>query len=310
MTGRHRRIRTAGLLLLALTIAASAFSGCASSSKVNDAPVQDQLLVRYNRSALQAFESGRFEQAAGFYRKALGRAYIRDDLEAIVDAHYNLAICLTNQQAYEEALDAVKQAETELALRNRGVQIDLQLLEATLHYYLKDADSAHAVTAEILAADPEAPAQIRSKTFYLRGLIAAQRGDTQELRETIAFLGEPVLPQLLADRYELEGRLAMAEKSWRTAIGAFDTAADLRREDLDYGKMIEALALAARACERAGDLPQASNRYLRAGISAALQGEHRKARTWLERAERFAVAGGDSLAAGRARQHLEKLPGD
>jgi tetratricopeptide (TPR) repeat protein len=295
---------------MAVTIAASAFSGCASSSKVNDAAAHDELLGRYNRSALQAFESGRFDQAAVLYRKALDRAYIRDDFEAIVDAHYNLAICLTNQRAYEEALDAVKQAETELTLRNRGVQFDLLLLEATLHYYLKDADSAHAVTDEVLAADPEAPALIRSKAFYLRGLIAAQRGNAQALREAVASLGEPALTQLMADRYELEGHLAAAEKNWPAAVDAFDHAADLRREDLDYGKMIDTLALSARACEQAGELPQASIRYLRAGISAALQGEHRKARKWLERAETSAVAGGDPLAAGRARDQLEKLPGE
>jgi tetratricopeptide (TPR) repeat protein len=295
---------------MAVTIAASALSGCASPSKVNDAAAQDELLERYNRSARQAFESGRFDQAAGFYRKALERAYIRDDFEAVTDAYYNLAVCLTNQQAYEEALDALKQAETELTLRNGSVPVDLLLLEATLHYYLKDADSAQAVTEEILAADPQASALIGSKTFYLRGLIAAQRGNAPALREAIASLGEPALPQLMADRYELEGRLAMAEKDWQAAIDALDHAAGLRREDLDYGKMIEALALAARACEQAGELPQASIRYLRAGISAALQGEHGKARKWLERAETSAVAGGDPLAAGRAREQLEKLPVD
>ena len=163
---------------------------------------------------------------------------------------------------------------------------------------------------EILAAGPAASPLIRSKAFYPRGLIAVRHGNTQALRGAIASLGEPVLTQLRADRYELEGHLASTEKNWQAAIDAFDTAADLRRRDLDYGKMTEALALSARACEQAGEFSKASSRYLRAGISAALQGEHRRARGWLEQAEASAAAAGDQLAAGRARSHLEKLPRD
>jgi tetratricopeptide (TPR) repeat protein len=303
-------MHTVGLLLVVVTLAASALSGCTSSAKVNNAPAQDHLLERYNRSARQAFEGDRFDQAAGFYRKALDRAYIRDDAEAIADARYNLAMSLTNQRSFEEALEVVKQAKTDLTIRTLGAQFDLLLLEATLHYYLEAPDLAYAVTGEILAAEPGAPPIIRSKTIYLQGLIAAQRGNARALREAIADLGEPALPQLMADRYELMGRLAMADKDWKAAIDAFDHSTELRREDLDYARMIEALALAARACEKAGDLLQASSRYLRAGISATLQGEHRKARKWLMRAETSAVAGGDPLTAGRARHHLENLPGD
>ena len=310
MTGRQCRILTAGLLLVALAIAASAFSGCASSAKVNDAPLPDELLERYNRSALQAFENGRFDQAAAFYRKALDRAYIRDDAEAIADALYNLAICLTNQQFYEKALVVVKQAKTEIALRDRDVQVDLLLLEATVRHQLGYPDLAQTITDDILSAGPVAGSLIRSKALYLRGLIAAQSGNPQALREAIASLGNPDQPQLMADRSELEGRLAAAEKNWQAAVDAFDKAAGLRREDLDYGRMIEALALAAEACEQAGRPAHAANRYLRAGTSAALQGEHRQARSWLERAEASAMAAGDQLAAARARAYLENLPAD
>jgi tetratricopeptide (TPR) repeat protein len=308
MTGRRRRLHAVSRFLLAVAVAACVVSGCASSTKVNDAPAQDEILERTNRSALQAFERGNFEQAAAFYEKALNRAYIRDDFNAIMNARYNLAICLINQQSYEKAFGVVQQAKTEMAMRGSGVQVDFLLLEATVLHLTDNAGEALKITDRILSTKPEASSLIRRKTHYLRGLIAVQQGETDRLREAIASLGQPELSQLRADRYDLVGHLAMAEQNWETAIDAFDNAAALRREDLDYRKMAAALAFSALACEQAGKTPEASNRYLRAGLSAALRGEHGKARQWLERAETLAVAAGDELTAGQARSHRRKLP--
>ena len=103
-------LRTVGLFLMAVAIAASAFSGCASSTKVGR-PVQDELFERYNRSALQAFERADSSKPPGFTEKQLDRAYIRDDSEAIVDALYNLAICLINLQSYDKALAVIKRGQ-------------------------------------------------------------------------------------------------------------------------------------------------------------------------------------------------------
>ncbi len=307
MIGSHHRSHAVWRILTAAAIAILTVAGCASSTKVDRAPAQDEYLQRYNRSALQAFDKGSWQQAAAYYRKALDRAYVRDDFEAIVDAHYNLAVCLINQRSYEEAFAVIHQAETEMALRGHGSQIDFLFLEATVLQLRGDAGEARRITDQILAAGPEASPLIRSKTHFLRGLIAAQQGDTERLRDEIALLGQPELPQLKADRYELVGHLATAEQSWQEAIDAFDNAAALRREDLDYRKMVSTLALAARACEEAGKPLEASNRYLRAGISAALQGDDREARAWLDRAESLAEAAGDDLAVGQARSYRSRL---
>ena len=108
MIGRRYRFHDAVRLLLAVVFVACLLGGCASATKVDDAPVRDDTLERYNRSARQAFDQGSFEQAAALYRKALDRATMRDDFEAIADARYNLAICLINQGALEEALAVIR----------------------------------------------------------------------------------------------------------------------------------------------------------------------------------------------------------
>ena len=90
-----------------LAIALLVFGGCGSSASVQKSPAIDEDLERFNRAAQQAFDSGRLQQAAAFYRKALDRAYIRDDFRAALDAQYNMAICLINLQSYAQAFEVI-----------------------------------------------------------------------------------------------------------------------------------------------------------------------------------------------------------
>jgi uncharacterized protein HemY len=120
-------------------------------------------------------------------------------------------------------------------------------------------------------------------------------------------LGKPSAAGLQADREELLGRLAMAEGNWREAVDAFDRTAEFRRADFDYSEMVSALALAAWSCEQAGLLLGASKRYLRAGRSAAQQGNKNSASDWLIRAETLAEQSGDEITAQQARSYLKWL---
>ena len=68
-------------------------------------------------------------------------------------------------------------------------------------------------------------------------------------------------------------------------------AAGLRQATLDYRGLARALAIEGVAVERAGDKIAAADLFLRAGRSAAAQGDKTSARDWLRRAM--------SLAPGR-----------
>ena len=281
--------------------------GCSSSPTVQDHSGVDEEFERMNRAARMAFDNGKLQQAVGLYNQALERAYVLDDLNAIVDSQYNLAVCLTGLRSYVEALERVNQSKTELARSNRSIPADILLIEATIVYRLGQLDDAWQVTDMILLDTSRLSEAIESKTHFLRGLIAAEWDDIHQLRNEIASLGEPSTVGLRADREELVGRLAMAEGNWNEAIEAFDSTAEFRRDDFDYSEMVNALALAAWACERAEKLSAASKRYLRAGRSAARQGQNRDALNWLNRAEKLAGEASDEPTAKQARSYRRWL---
>ena len=302
--GRIKFIRVTGLILAAGILI---WSGCGSSPRVQDRPAGDVYLERLNRAARQAFDKGRIEQAASFYRKALDRALVRDDAGAIVDAQYNLSVCLTKLHSYTEAMQLVRRAEAELTLVDQISLADLLLLKAVLNYKTAETDDAWKVTQQILSMTHRTTPVIRSRTHFLRGLIAVERGDVHQLRNETAALGQPNNPSLRGDLAELQGHLAMVEQNWEAAIDGFDKAAILRRETIDYHAMMKVLALAGKACEMAGNTKGASQRFIRAGRSAVLQADYDAAKLWLVRAEQLANAAGDDQIAREARLYLEQI---
>jgi tetratricopeptide (TPR) repeat protein len=281
--------------------------GCSSSPTVQDRSDTDEEFERTSRAARMAFDTGKLQQAVDLYNQALDRAYVLDDLNAIVDSKYNLAVCLTRLGSYGQALEQVNQAKAELDRTNRSIPADILLLEATIVYRMDELDNAWQLTEMILLDASRLSEAVQSKTHFLRGLIAVERGDIHQLRHEITALGKPSAVGLRADREELLGRLAVAEGNWREAMGAFDNTVAFRRDDFDYREMANALALAAWACEQAGKLSEASKRYLRAGRSAAQQGGNHNATNWLTRAEKLAAEAGDETTAKQARTYRKWL---
>ncbi len=291
---RYLRFRSAyRLAILILVVLLITAGGCGSSRVVQKGPGVDENLTRLNRSARIAFDNGQLEQAANLYHQALNRAYLRDDRKAVVDAQYNLAVCMLGLRSYDKALVWVHQAQNELVRGEKSETADILFLEAAILFRTGQLDKAWQITDQVLSASERPPATVESKTHFLRGLIADKRGDTNQLRKEINALNSFAGPGLKADREELSGRLAMVESNWEAAIQAFDSSARRRREKLDYRKMAQALALAAEACDQAGKPSDASKRYLRAGRSAARQGNNQDAIKWLERAEQLAGQAGD-----------------
>jgi tetratricopeptide (TPR) repeat protein len=307
MISRLRPANFVWCMGLLLPFAILVFGGCGSSGQVQKGPAIDEDLERFNRAAQQAFDNGRLQQAVSFYQKALDRAYIRDDFRAVLDAQYNMAICLINLQSYAKASEVIQQTKTEMAMAGQRPAADFLLLEATVLYLQEDSDAALKITDQILAATPRASSIVQSKTYFLQGLIASKRGNTDKLREAILAMGQPGLPQLSADRHELSGHLAMAEQHWDAAINAFKVATELRREARDYRGMVKALALAGQASEKAGRVHEASVCYLRAGRSAALQGQFDQALNWLHQAEQTAASDGQEQIVQEARLYIREL---
>jgi tetratricopeptide (TPR) repeat protein len=305
---RYLRFRSAyRYAILTLVVLLITAGGCGSSRVVQKGSGVDENLTRLNNSARMAFDNGRLEQAANLYRQALDRAYLRDDRKAVVDAQYNLAVCMLGLRSYDKALERVHQAQNELVRNEESVTADILLLKATILYRTGKLEDAWQITDQILLASERPPGTVESKTHFLRGLIADQRGDTDQLGREIDALAKSPDHGRRADREELTGRLAMAEGNWEAAIEAFDHTARLRSEGFDYRELAQALALAADACDRAGKPSDASKRYFRAGRSAALQGINQDAIQWLERAAQLAGQAGDEPLKQEVRSYLKSM---
>lgn len=259
-------------------------------------PDSDREFDRSSRMARVAFENGQISQAIEGYRRALARAYVTDNLNAIVDTSYNLAVCHLRQGNYPDALENVEKAQQELLSAGRPVSADLLLVQAVAFYHDGTPGRAWQISEDILSVKPAPSPETLSRTHFLRGRMAADRGDTEQLRLEITGLGEPSVTGLQADRLELIGRLAMLEGRWDDAVTALDQAASMRAVNRNYRSMATVLTTAAQACERAQRPEDAAYRYLRAARSAALSGETERATVWLKESVRLAdLAGAESL---------------
>ena len=259
-------------------------AGCSSPPKGDP---EDPTLTRLGHAGDIAFNLEQPDQAAEQYRAALARARTRDDAGAIADAGFNLATAELRAGKPRDAMRTAAEMQAELGRRG-VVDSDFALISATASFRLDDLSGADSVAAGLTSGKD--PALVNA-AWFLRGLIADARGDRIGLEKAAASMTPAADP---ADVLELRSRL--------THDRAFAMrAADLRRDGLDYRGMARALALAARFTS---DAPVAADLYLRAGRSAAAQGDRAEARAWLGKARDLATDAGLRTEAVRALHDL------
>lgn len=271
---------------------------CAACGGTPPPEPPDPTLARQTRTAMLAWQQDRPAQAAELFRDALRRAYARDDLAAIADLAASLAAAELRLGNAEAARDTAAAARAEVNRRGGTMPAELPLAEAAARWRLGDMAGARTLTAAITEGDAGARAR------FIEGLIAADAGDATALAAVRAALPPTDEPDLLADARELDGRASLIAGDTSGARIALQRAAELRQEARDYPGMARALALAGEAASREGRGTEAADLALRAGRSAAADGDTRAARQWLDLAVRLARAAGsaDVLAAAEAEQ--------
>jgi tetratricopeptide (TPR) repeat protein len=266
-----------GLALAAVLV------GCGGGKPADPGPPRDLRLDGANTAGRQAMTMGLPEVAIRQFGVALARAYERDDAGAISDAAFNLALAQMRAGDPRTALATVRSAESELARRRAPVPAELALAEAAAAYRAGDPASALAAAQRALdrpASDPDTG----PRAWFIRGLIAADRGDRAALAQAVAALPPSKSADLEADRLELRARAALLDDRPGDALSTLDQAAANRQQALDYRGMARALALAGDASLRLGRTADAASYFLRAGRSALLQGDAAMANPLLGRA--------------------------
>jgi hypothetical protein len=263
--------------------AAAVVTALIGSCGGNTEPIlpSDPVLERQTSAARAALALEQPEQAVKQYRDALDRARSRDDAAAIGDLAFNLAVAQLRARQPDAALQTTRDVAAEFRRRGMPPLDPLELAEAIALYRLGRSAEAESAAARVEA---RAETETAARAAFLRGLMADARGDTAGLQLAYAKVLSAKGAEALADGSELAARIALRGGDLRGGRAKAEQAAVMRRDLLDYRAVSRCLALAALAADRAGDLPGAADLYLRAGRSAAAQGDAALAREWLHRA--------------------------
>jgi hypothetical protein len=286
---------------MALLVAA-----CGSTPGGPAPPPPDEALGRAARAGRLALEVERPADAARLYGVALARARERDDATAIADTGIGLAAAELARGQASAALRTTREVRAELVRRDASVPAALVLAEALALYRLGDKAQADAAAALVTRQAVE-DADAARRAWFLRGLIAADRGDGATLGEARAALADATTRGFRGDARELDAAAALQLGDMAQARRLAQETAMLRREGLDYRGVSRALALEAEAARRAGDNAAAADLLLRAGRGAAARREWAEARGWLNNSMTLARLAGRPEIGNEARDVLRAM---
>ena len=167
------------------------------------------------------------------------------------------------------------------------IPAELFLVQAAAAYRNGDLGGAAAAAQDALDRPAKDPDTV-PRAWFIRGLVAADRGDGAALDQAIAALPPAKQADLEADRQELQGRAALLGNRPADALALFEQSAANRQQALDYRGMARALSFAGDAALRSNRAAEAADFFLRAGRSSLLQGDTATALPLLKQAEDLA----------------------
>jgi hypothetical protein len=252
----------------------------ACGGKTQPVVPEDAVLQQSAHAAGSALSLDRPTEAIAQYERALERARAHDDATAIGDYGYDLAVAQLAANQPKQALASIRTTRAELLRRGSASFPALDLAEAMAEYRLGEKEQSDQLAAR---AESGTDATAAARASFLRGLIADETGKAAELDAALARLAQPATDDEKADAAELLARRELSQGEFAAATAQAEHAADLRRTVLDYRGIARALSVAAAAQARLGNSRAAAELYMRAGESAAAQGDAALARQWLRR---------------------------
>lgn len=241
-------------------------AGCGGSAGKEVART-DQDYVNAMDVGRDSFDLTHADQARAQFETAYSRALLRDDLNAIRDAGYNLAVADLAMGKAQSAMETVRRVHHDMALRGDTTSPALDLVAMAAYCRLGRFAEASDLGRHIVTDNP---ALIERRAFF-SGLAADGLGDTGGLAAALAAMPASLHPPMLeqTDRAELSSRLDFRQGRFNDAESQARTAVALRRDMLDYRGMARALDCAAVAAQGAGQMSRAEAYRTRAAQSRA-----------------------------------------
>jgi tetratricopeptide (TPR) repeat protein len=290
-----------------------ALAGCAAPRPQHPQP-EDERLAQLARGARTAFDQDDPRRAVVLHEQALQRALVLDDPGEIGNAAYNLAMTLVRAGDYNRAGRLLREAEAELIRANANLA-DVLLVQAMLAHTVGDHATASRLAGEVLMRPQSRPRGVHhAQVLLLRGMIAAEAGDSTRSREALEtareMIGEDAEVELRARLTQLAGRVALLEGQPLGAARNFDREAARWQQAGQFREMTRALLRAADAYQSGEDPDRASERLYRAARSALAQGAELPAHQWLKRADALARRAGNATLQQRISDLEAELNGD
>jgi tetratricopeptide (TPR) repeat protein len=286
------------------------FTQSACSSPPPPAPPRDAALESSHKLARFALRSGNPQQAEILFERALARAYERDDIVAIGNIGYELALTRLRNGDPEGATEQAREIREEMLRRGVSPFAELYLVEAVAEYRAGRPTSAQIAARQVLRHASHGESAAIGRAYFVLGMVAAESADEPGVASALAELQTASEPGLQADYLELKGRHATLRGEPETAMRDFEGAAEIRQMLEDYVGMARGLAYAGSAAEQGGSKGVAADFYFRAGRSAAEREDWHKATLWLEKAASLADESGDSVLKEDAQSLLRSIKGE
>ena len=246
------------------------------------------------RLARADFDRHRYAQAADAYGRALDLAWRLDDPARLATIASERALALLRAGEATAAIDAATALRAELARREVRPPPLLGLVEAAAALRAGRLGAA-AAALDRLEGDGVADPLVAGRIRYLRGRLAAARGDTAALAGVVADWPASGSASLDADRRELQARLDLIEGRDRAALDRLVALAGERRALDELAAVGETLTLAGEAALALGAADRAADLHLRAARNALGLARPDLARERLAAARAAAARGDDAM---------------
>jgi tetratricopeptide (TPR) repeat protein len=253
-------------LLLALCLI-SLVGGCATK-KIETPFKPDPEIERNMASGFSAYNKGDIEKATFYYQKALEKARLANDSEAIGKAAYNYAASLMQNADIPSALISLKEAEAEYAITG-NTPPELYLLFANALEKEKKYEEA----LQKLALIKKAPKELVSQQILLQSRLLYEQNKVQEADQELKKIinnkdnFSALTTILQAEAMELAAELSHIRSDEQATIKYLKKAISLYRKSFAYNKMAETTKNLAIILEQEKNKADAAEYYLQAARS-------------------------------------------
>ncbi len=267
---RTVRIHCIGILVFGLC-------GCGGKPLPPPSPSLDDEYDLANTTAEFHVERGEMNEAAQSFARALDRARILDNPQAISATAFNLAICDAELADYVDATALLHEAHRE-TVRVGGNTADIDLAQARVTLASGDLQTAKQQAQELLArSNPPVSVDQRLSALLVVGSVDRKTENLaaalSDLEQANAAAQNADDKSALAALSGLNAKVRLWQQQYLEAAQDFDQQAQICQSIRQFRQMDQALADAGRAYIAAGKLDEAADRLYRSARAAFAHGD-------------------------------------